>query len=123
MTTTHFGTIRNGTVEFEEPLTLPEGSQVRVTLSLMLSERKAAAKANVWLAFEVGDAVGVMNGELIHREDCTVWRFGAFITSLRRVPVGPIGHVEVNADTGTVLNSLESAEAMFDYGRQLIATT
>ena len=57
MTSTYIGTVRNGKVEFERPLALPEGSQVRVTLSPVLNERQAAGKANVWLANQVGDAV------------------------------------------------------------------
>jgi hypothetical protein len=44
MATTYIGTVRNGRVEFERPLTLPEGSQVRVTLSPVLSERQAEAR-------------------------------------------------------------------------------
>lgn len=58
MATTYIGTIHNGKVEFEPPLSLPEGSQVRITLSPVLSERQGAGKTNVWLANHVGDAVG-----------------------------------------------------------------
>jgi hypothetical protein len=106
-------------VEFERPLTLPEGSQVRVTLSPVLDERQAAGKANVWLANYVGDAVGVMDGTLVQLEERTVWRFEAFITGTHIEPIGPLGQLEVDADSGTVLNSPDSAEAMIARGRQL----
>lgn len=119
MTTTHIGTVRNGKVEFERPLTLPEGSQVRVILSPVLSERQAAAKANIWLANQVGDAVGVMKGTLIQVEERTVWRFEAFITGVHINPVGPIGQIEIDADTGQVLSSSTTAKAMMTRGRQL----
>ena len=119
MATTYIGTVRNGKVEFERPLTLPEGSQVRVTLSPVLNERQAAGKANVWLANQVGDAVGVMQGTLVQVEERTVWRFEAFITGARFDPIGPIGQIEVDADTGTVLSSPKTAEAMIERGRQL----
>jgi len=119
MTTTHIGTVRNGKVEFERPLTLPEGSQVRVILSPVLSERQAAAKANVWLANHVGDAVGVMKGTLVQAEERTVWRFEAFITGVHIDPIGPIGQIEVDADTGQVLSSSTTAKAMMTRGRQL----
>ena len=119
MATTYIGTVRNGKVEFEPPLTLPEGSQVRITLSPMLSERQAAGKANVWLANQVGDAVGVMQGTLVQLEERAVWCFEAFITGVHFEPIGPIGQIEVDADTGKVLSSPETAEAMIDRGRQL----
>ena len=119
MTTTYFGTVRNGKVEFEPPLSLPEGSQVRITLAPVLSERQAAGKANVWLANHVGDAVGAMNGALVQLEERTVWQFEAFITGLHIDPIGPIGQIEVDADTGEVLSSPETAEAMIDRGRHL----
>lgn len=118
MATTYIGTVRNGKVEFEHPLTLPEGSQVRVTLSPVVSERQAAGKANVWLANQVGDAVGVMEGILVQVEERAVWRFEAFITGVHFEPIGPIGQIEVDADTGQVLISPATAKAMIDRGRQ-----
>lgn len=119
MSTTYIGTVRNGKVEFERPLTLPEGSQVRVTLSPVLGERQAAGKANVWLAQQVGDAVGVMQGTLLQVEERAVWRFEAFITGVHFDPIGPIGEIEVDADTGEVLGSSKTAKAMIERGRQL----
>jgi hypothetical protein len=120
MATTYIGTVRDGKVEFERPLTLPEGSQVRVTLSPVLSERQVAGKANIWLAHQVGDAVGVMKGILVQVEERTVWRFEAFITIVHFEPIGPIGQIEVDADTGKVLSSPVTAEAMIERGRQLV---
>jgi hypothetical protein len=121
MATTYIGTVRNGKVEFERPLTLPEGSQVRVTLSPVLGERQAAGKANVWLTQQVGDAVGVMQGRLLQVEERTIWRFEAFITGVQADPLGPLGQIEVDADTGEVLNSPKTAEAMIAHGRHLAA--
>lgn len=119
MTTTFFGTVRNGKVEFERPLALPEGSRVRITLAPVLNERQAAGKANVWLANQVGDAVGARNGTLVQLEEQTVWRFEAFITGLHVDPIGPIGQIEVDADTGQVFGSPKTAQAMIERGRQL----
>jgi hypothetical protein len=105
MAATYIDTVCNGKVEFERLLTLPEGSQVRVAPSPVLSERQAAGKANLWLANQVGDAVGVMKGTLAQVKERTVWRFEAFITGVHFEPIGPIGQIEVDADTGQVLNS------------------
>ena len=120
MTSTHLGVVRDGKVEFERPLTLPDGSQVRVTLSPVLNEREAMGKVNVWLAQHVGDAVGAMNGELIDTDQLTVWRFEAFITGSTIEPLGPLGQIDVDAATGQILSTLQTAEAMIQRGRQLV---
>lgn len=119
MVTTHIGIVRNGKVEFDRPLTLPDGSQVRVTLSPVLSEQQAQGKANVWLAQNVGDAVGAMNGILTQTDQLTIWRFEAFITGSRFDPIGPLGQIDVDADTGQILSTPQTAEAMIERGRQL----
>jgi hypothetical protein len=120
MATTYIGIIREGKVEFDAPPVLPEGCQVRVTLSPLLSEREALGKANIWLANQVGDAVGAMNGVLIQIGHQVIWRFEAFITRIHNDPIGPIGQIEVNADTGVVLSTSQVAEAMVGRGRQLV---
>ena len=118
MVTTYVGTVKEGKVEFEPPLSLSEGSQVRIKLSPVLSKRKALGKANIWLAQYVGDAIGAMNGTLVQTDDQILWRFGAFITSVHFDPVGPIGQIDVDADTGQVLNTFQNAEVMIEHGRQ-----
>ena len=120
MVTNRIGVIRAGQVEFDPPLNLPEGSQVRVILSPVLDERAARGKANLWLAQHVGDAVGAMNGTLSQTEQQTIWRFEAFITGVKIKPRGPIGQVEVDAETGQVLTPPHTAEVMLARGRQLI---
>lgn len=120
MVTTYIGVVRKGKVEFDPPLALPEGSPVQVTLSPVLSERAALGKANVWLANQVGDAVGAMKGALIQVQDRAIWRFEAFITGVHfDPPIGPIGQVEVDAETGQVVTPSQTAEVMIEHGRQL----
>lgn len=92
---------------------------MKVILSPVLSKRQAAAKANIWLANQVGDAVGIMKGTLVQAEERTVWRFETFITGVHFDPIGPIGQIEVDADTGQVLSSSTTAKAMMTRGRQL----
>lgn len=49
MDTTYIGTVRNGKVEFERPLTLPEGSQVRVPLRrCSVSGKRRARPTSGW---------------------------------------------------------------------------
>ena len=120
MASTHLGVVRNGKVESKRPLTLPDGSQVRITLSPVLNKREAMGKANVWLAHHVGDAVGAMKGVLTETDQLTVWRFEAFITGSTIDPLGPLGQIDVDADTGQILSTSQTAEAMIQRGRQLV---
>ena len=123
MTKSYIGIVREGKIEVEQPLALPEGSQVRVTLLPLLSEREALGKANIWLAQHIGDAVGALNGALVEIGRRSVWQFEAFITGAHFEPIGPIGRVEVDADTGQVLNPPKSVEAMMARGRELATTS
>ena len=61
-----------------------------------------------------------MNGTLIQTDNQTVWCFEAFITGAHFDPIGPLGQVEVDADTGQVLNTSQTAEAMIERGRLFI---
>jgi hypothetical protein len=79
----------------------------------------ALGKANVWLANYVGDAVGAMKGALVKGHDRAIWQFEAFITGVHFDPIGPIGQVEVDAETGQVLTPPQTAEGMIERGRQL----
>lgn len=49
MATTYIGTVRDGKIELDEPLTLPEGSQVQVPPLVRLDERTARRRADRWL--------------------------------------------------------------------------
>ena len=117
MVTTHTGIVRDGNVEFQSPLTLPEGSQVRVAVVPLLDEKQVIGKANVWLAHNAGDAVGVMNGTFVQTGQQTLWRFEAFITGSQFDPIGPIGQLDVDAETGQILSTSQTAEAMIERGR------
>lgn len=120
MSTTYRGFIREGRVEFETPVTLPEGSRV-IVLAATLDEPTARRQANRWLAERVGNVVGTRKpGVLLQKENRTVWRFEVFITGLTyTTPPGPLGQVDVEANTGQVLNSEQSAQEMIDYGQAL----
>ena len=89
----------------------------------MLNEREAMGKANVWLAHHVGDAVGAIKGELIETDQLTVWRFEAFITGSTNEPLGPLGQIDVDAATGQILSTSQTAEVMIQRGRQLVPTS
>jgi hypothetical protein len=83
----------------------------------------ALGKANIWLAQYIGDAVGALNGTLVEIGHRSVWQFEAFITGAHFAPIGPIGQIEVDADTGQVLTPPKSIEAMMARGRELASTS
>jgi hypothetical protein len=117
MTTKYIGTVKAGNLELASPLTLPEGSQVYITLAPLLDEQTARRKANIWLMENVGNVIG-KNGLLIEANDQIFWCFEAFITLPHHAPLGPIGQVEVEAKTGQVLNTPQTAEAMITRGAE-----
>ena len=61
-----------------------------------------------------------MKGDLIETDQLTVWRFEAFITGSTIEPLGPLGQIEVDAATGQILSTSQTAEAMIHRGRQLV---
>lgn len=104
MAMTQQGTIREGRVEFETPVNLPEGSQVFVIPSPVLDEQTACRKANVWLMMNIGQVGTKKHGEFTLTDKGPIWRFEAYISNAGTQPFGPIGLVEVDADTGHILN-------------------
>jgi len=121
MNSTYTGTIKSGQVKLDVPLTWPEGSQVHIILVPVVNQRSARRKANVWLMEQVGNVV-VKNLQLIQRHGQAIWHGEVFITLPHQLPLGPIGQVEVNATTGQVLNSAQSAEEMIACGAKFTPT-
>lgn len=122
MTTPYMGVIREGRVEFETPVALPEGSQV-VVFSAKLDERIARRKANTWLAEHVGNVVGTeKQGVLRQTGQQAVWRFEAFVTGVTYItPLGPLGQVEVDANTGQILSTPQIAQELINRAKELAA--
>lgn len=118
---TYVGVVQEGRIRLEERVTLPEGSRVYVVVPTLVDERTARRKANRWLAEWVGDMVMADRAEQVQLPDGRpVWRFGAFITSLAHNPIGPIGHVDVEASSGLVLTDIQMAQEMIARGECLV---
>lgn len=117
--TTYVGIIREGRVEFTEPVTLPEGRQVYVVVPPILDEQGARRKANRWLLENVGNMVMADQASLVQQGGRVVWRFDAFMLSLAHAPWGPIGQVSVDAATGQMLVPEGAAEDMMQRGEDL----
>ena len=99
---------------------MPEGSQVVVFLT-KLDEQTARRKANTWLAEHVGNVVGTAKqGVLLQTGNRAIWRFEAFVTGVTYItPLGPLGQVDIDANTGQVLNSQPLAQELIKRAKEL----
>lgn len=119
MLRTYEGTIQQGRIRLPAGIPLPDGARVLVTVIPAIDEHGARRAANRWLAEQVGDMVMADHGLLDHSGVRSVWRFGAYVTALSREPFGPVGYVEVDAETGAVLANETVAEEIAQRGERL----
>jgi hypothetical protein len=122
MLMTYEGVIREGRVHLASDTPLPEGTRVLVVVLPLTDERHARRKANRWLAEYVGDMVMADQPLLTRAGRRQVWRFGAYVTSVHRGPFGPVGYVDVDAETGAVLADETVAEEIARRGERLEST-
>jgi hypothetical protein len=119
MLQTHEGVVRDGKVRLPAGTQLPEGARVYVTVVPTLDERSARRKAARWLAENVGDMVMPGPAALTRESEHTVWRFPAMVGSPFDKPRGPIGHVDVDAENGTMLSPFTLVNEMIRNAEQL----
>jgi hypothetical protein len=114
--TTYPAIVRNGRVELMSPLEAPEGSEVYVVVANTVTRQFAQRKANSWLVSNVGNMLMADGGALIQSVSGWVWRFDVLITSASHQPWGPIGTLEIDADTGNVLDAEKTTELLTQRG-------
>ena len=85
----------------------------------MLNKHLARHKAARWLAEYVGDMVMPGPAMLINEGQYTIWRLAAMVGSPFDEPRGPIGHIDVDAETGAVLSSTTLANEMIKNAERL----
>ena len=117
---TYPGKLRKGRIELDAPINLPEGSEVYVVVKPQLDLRQAQKKANGWLVDNVGNMVMADDGMLLQRGDAWLWRFSAYVTALSHEPYGPIGQVDVDANTGAVVIDERTRQKIVQRGAKLI---
>ncbi len=102
MLQTYEAVVQRGNIQL--PADVPDGTRVFVTIvPALLEERQARRKAARWLAENVGDMLMPGSATLVRGEDRYVWRFPVLIGSLFEDPRGPLGAIDVDAQTGSVL--------------------
>lgn len=114
--------VRNGKIEPLAPLALPEGSTVYLIVQPEIDKRTARRRATGWLMDHVGNLVGADDGMLVQKDNRWIWQFNAYLTSLSQARRGPIGQVELDADTGELLTDQSTVEAMYERGQAYINT-
>lgn len=117
---TYVGIVQqDGHIHLTEPASLPEGRLVYVIVPAALDVHAARRRANRWLMDHVGDMIMADQPTFVKIDEQAIWRFGAFVTALRKRPQGPIGYVDVDASTGQVLTDDADAQEMIARGRQV----
>ena len=108
------GTVRNGKIELEESVKLPEGSRVYVAVPDPhgVDEATARERALAWLSLNVGQNTTVSRVMLLPLKERPIWRFEAFVVDQGGDLGGPIGYVDLHAGTGEVLSSQKTVETM-----------
>jgi hypothetical protein len=119
ISTTYEGVVKQGDVHLVSDTPLPEGARVLVVVLPYKEESYARRKANRWLAEYVGDMVIADQPLLTRAGPRPVWRFGAYVTSLHHDPFGPVGYVDVDVETGTVLADEATAKEIATHGEHL----
>jgi hypothetical protein len=113
------GRVQNQVVIFDPRLALSSGSQVELVPTTLVDEWTARRKANGWLGSYVGNVSTGAGRELLRIDNQAVWRFEGFATRRGARPVGPLGQVLVEAQTGQILTPLDEAEAIIERAAQL----
>lgn len=123
MLPTYEGVVRQGIIRLPADTDLPEGTRVYVTVVPILDERQARRKAAIWLAENVGDMVMPGSAALARKEDRQVWRFAALVGSPFDEPRGPIGHVDVDAESGNIQATPALAEELIQNAEHSAGST
>ena len=111
---TYAGTVRNGKIELEKSVELSEGSRVYVVVPDPhgVDEATARDKALAWLSVNIGENTTVSSVMLLPLKERPIWRFEAFVVGSAGDLRGPIGYVDIHANTGEVLSNPKTIETL-----------
>ena len=120
---THYqGIVRRGQIELPAQTELPEGSRVVVIITgpnPLVEEPVARHKATRWLVETVGIMLAADEGRLVEEAGRPVWRFGAYVTGRGHAPLGPVGHVDVDAHEGKLIPDDRQAQRLLTNAKTL----
>ena len=110
MLQTYEGIVQRRSIRLPPGVELADGTRVYVTVVPTLDERLARRKAAIWLAENVGDMVMPGPAALARQDNHPVWRFPVMLGSPFDEPRGPLGYIDIDAETGLVLSPPSLAE-------------
>jgi hypothetical protein len=100
---------------------LTEGGQIDVTITvhatIAVNAETARRKVTGWLVSEVGNLM-IGGDPALVIADRAVWQVPVLLTSPARSIIGPIGTVDVDAETGEILFDSELSQELIERGRQ-----
>jgi hypothetical protein len=120
--TQYQGVVRRGRIELPAQTELPEGSQVLVIVTgptPLVEEPVARRRATRWLVETVGNMLTADEGRLVEEAGQPVWRFGAYVTGRGHAPLGPVGHVDVDAHEGKLIPDDRQAQRLLTNAKSL----
>lgn len=79
--------------------------QIEIDVTVNISAQNARRKVTAWLVGEVGNMLIGGTPQLVINRQSNVWRVPVILTSSEAGPVGQVGTVDVNAETGESLTS------------------
>ena len=89
---------------------------IEIEANVRVSAREAQRNATSWLLDNVGHLAMADPPRLILGTR-TAWRVPVMLSSPSHPPIGPIGVIDVDVQTGEVLASPETAEKLISNGR------
>ena len=122
MLTQYQGIVRRGRIELPAQTELPEGSRVVVIVTgpaPLVDEPVARRRATRWLVETVGNMLAADEGRLVEEAGRPVWRFGAYVTGRGHAPLGPVGHVDVDAHVGELIPDDRQAHRLLTNAQSL----
>ena len=84
-----------------------------------IDSNAARRKANGWLSDHVGHLVLGKEPRLLSDGNRSWWRVTAYVTNVYSEPFGPIGFVDVDANSGQILSDDEAARELVQRGSHL----
>lgn len=116
------GVVQGGLIRPLESARLPEGARVYIVVPTV-SEANARCKVARWLGENVGNLAMPGEATVTEANGRRVWRFPVFLASPFDDPAGPIGYVDVDAESMTVLADALTAEELIQRGERLECTS
>ena len=101
-----------------------EASQVEITIhvstKLNVTQESARRKVNVFVLSEIGTGLGGDMPMLIIAGERLCWRVPISLALPNTGPLGQVGHIDVDAQTGEILADAESIEGIVRHAERLL---